>query len=77
MDIKDRVVIVTGASAGIGLATTRALAAAGAKVVLAARSNDVLSANAAPGVVVDTPEYVAGKILEAIQKGPAEQFMDS
>ena len=34
-------------------------------------------ANAAPGVVVDTPEYVAGKILEAIQKEPAEQFMDS
>jgi short-subunit dehydrogenase len=33
--------------------------------------------NAAPGVVVDTPEYVAGKILEAIQQEPAEQFMDS
>jgi short-subunit dehydrogenase len=34
-------------------------------------------AQAAPGVVVDTPEYVAGKILEAIQTEPAEQFMDS
>src|SRR5512143_644879 len=34
-------------------------------------------ANATPGVVVDTPEYVAGKILEAVQKEPAEQFMDS
>jgi short-subunit dehydrogenase len=33
--------------------------------------------NTAPGVVVDTPEYVAEKILEAIQKEPAEQFMDS
>lgn len=33
--------------------------------------------NAAPGVVVDMPEYVAGKILEVIQKEPAEQFMDS
>src|SRR5512143_3574538 len=33
--------------------------------------------NAAPGVAVDTPEYVAEKILEAIQKEPAEQFMDS
>jgi short-subunit dehydrogenase len=33
--------------------------------------------SAAPGVVIDTPEYVAGKILEAIQKEPAEQFMDS
>ena len=34
-------------------------------------------ANAAPGIVTDSPEYVAGKILEAIRKEPAEQFMDS
>lgn len=34
-------------------------------------------ANAAPGMVIDSPEYVAEKILEAIQKEPAEQFMDS
>ncbi len=43
MDIKDKVVIVTGASGGIGLATARAAAAAGAKVVLAARSGDQLT----------------------------------
>ncbi len=42
MDIKDKVVIVTGASAGIGLATARAVAKAGAKVVLAARSVELL-----------------------------------
>src|SRR5512143_2465330 len=42
MELKDKVVIVTGASAGIGLATARALAAAGAKVVLAARSTSQL-----------------------------------
>jgi hypothetical protein len=30
--------------------------------------------NAAPGVVVDTPEYVAGKILEAIQKEPTSNL---
>ena len=40
--IKDKVVIVTGASAGIGLATARLLAEHGAKVVLAARSVDTL-----------------------------------
>jgi short-subunit dehydrogenase len=34
-------------------------------------------AGAAPGVVIDSPEYVAEKILEAIRKEPAEQFMDS
>ena len=33
--------------------------------------------NAAPGMVIDSPEYVAETILEAIQKEPAEQFMDS
>ena len=43
MDIKDKVVVVTGASGGIGLATARAAAAAGAKVVLAARSGDQLT----------------------------------
>jgi NADP-dependent 3-hydroxy acid dehydrogenase YdfG len=35
--LKDRIVIVTGASSGIGAATVLAFAAAGAKVVLAAR----------------------------------------
>ncbi len=40
--IKDKVVIVTGASAGIGLATARLLSEHGAKVALAARSIEVL-----------------------------------
>jgi short-subunit dehydrogenase len=44
MDIRNKVVIITGASAGIGLATAHQLIAAGAKVVLAARSTDKLDA---------------------------------
>lgn len=40
--IKDKVVIITGASAGIGLATARLLAKEGARVALAARSIDML-----------------------------------
>lgn len=40
--IKDKVVIVTGASSGIGEATARLLASKGAKVVLGARREDKL-----------------------------------
>ena len=42
MDVQDRVVIVTGASSGIGAATAHLLSAHGARVVLAARRNDRL-----------------------------------
>lgn len=42
MNIAGSVVIVTGASMGIGLSTARALAAKGAKVALAARSTELL-----------------------------------
>jgi len=44
MQIKDKVIIVTGASSGIGLATARLLAKNGAKVALAARSKTKLRA---------------------------------
>ena len=44
MDIKNKVVIVTGASSGIGLATAKLLSQKQAKVVLAARSIDKLKA---------------------------------
>jgi NADP-dependent 3-hydroxy acid dehydrogenase YdfG len=40
MEIQDRVIVITGASSGIGAATARAAAAAGARVVLAARRED-------------------------------------
>lgn len=42
--IKDKVVAITGASSGIGEATARVLAAAGAKVVLGARRIDRIEA---------------------------------
>jgi short-subunit dehydrogenase len=42
MEIKDKVIIVTGASSGIGLAAAKLLAQHGAKVALVARSEDKL-----------------------------------
>jgi len=42
MDLKDKIIIVTGASQGIGLSTAEYLTGQGAKVVLAARSEDKL-----------------------------------
>jgi short-subunit dehydrogenase len=44
MKLRDRVVWITGASSGIGAATTRALVRAGAKVVASARRSDQLEA---------------------------------
>ena len=38
---KDKVVVITGASSGIGEATAREFAKSGSKVVLAARSEDL------------------------------------
>lgn len=42
MELKDKVILITGASMGIGEATARKLAKMGAKLVLAARSIDKL-----------------------------------
>lgn len=43
MRVKDSVVVITGASSGIGRATALAMAGRGANVVLAARPEDDLS----------------------------------
>ena len=43
MNLEDKVIIITGASSGIGRATAIKLAANGAKVVLMARSEDELN----------------------------------
>jgi len=42
MEVRDKIVIVTGASSGIGLATARLLTSKGAKVALVARSKEKL-----------------------------------
>ena len=45
-ELRDKVVVVTGASRGIGFATARAFARDGAKLVMAARTAETLNASA-------------------------------
>ncbi|MEW6073904.1 MAG: SDR family NAD(P)-dependent oxidoreductase [Planctomycetota bacterium] len=62
--LSGRTALVTGASAGIGAATARALAAAGAHVLCAARRRDRLAALAAE---LDGAEAVALDVRDAAQ----------
>ncbi len=52
MDIRDKVVLITGASEGIGSACVSAFRSRGARVVLTARSHRKLERSALPGDVV-------------------------
>jgi NADP-dependent 3-hydroxy acid dehydrogenase YdfG len=46
VDLSGKVCVITGASSGLGRESARALAAAGAHVVLAARNHDALTQTA-------------------------------
>jgi short-subunit dehydrogenase len=78
--LREQVIVITGASSGIGLATARAAAAAGAKVVMAARSEDTLERIAAEiaedgGTAIAVTADVAEKAdLERLALRAIEQF---
>ncbi|HEX4751709.1 MAG TPA: SDR family NAD(P)-dependent oxidoreductase [Solirubrobacterales bacterium] len=78
--LADRVVAITGASSGIGEATALALAAAGAKVALAARRAErleeiVARIEAAGGEALAIPTDVADESqANAFVQGAAERF---
>lgn len=84
MDMTNKVVLVTGASRGIGAATARAFADAGAKVALVARSEKEIAAiaaeigTAAIAIPCDVAEYA--QVVSAIEKavaafGPLDVFI--
>jgi NAD(P)-dependent dehydrogenase (short-subunit alcohol dehydrogenase family) len=60
LDFTDKVALVTGASSGMGLATARAFAEAGAAVVLADIREDVVSAEAEKLAKVGTKAIAVG-----------------
>ncbi len=75
LDLSNKVAIVTGGYAGLGLATTRALRSAGAKVIVPAR--DLAKAKAALGGL-DGVEIEAMDLLDpASIDGFAERFLAS
>jgi NAD(P)-dependent dehydrogenase (short-subunit alcohol dehydrogenase family) len=76
MQIDGRVVIVTGASGGIGLATARLLGSRGAHVVLAARDEKALRAAEAeiPGSLAVTTDMRSASDIRALVEQTLEAF---
>jgi 3-oxoacyl-[acyl-carrier protein] reductase len=78
LGIEDRTAVVTGASSGIGLATVRALAAEGARVVMIARDQDRLAE--AAGAIDGDVSTVAADVTEpdvAARLGDADILVNS
>ena len=76
MDIKGRIAIVTGASAGIGYETAKLLARQGAKVALIARTKTKLDAlsKEIPGSLVVPADMSDEKAVKKMVKTVAEHF---
>jgi short-subunit dehydrogenase len=76
MELKDAVVIVTGASQGIGEASAKALAGQGAKLALVARSLDLLNevAKNIPGALVIQADMTKPEDIKMMIAKTVEHF---
>ena len=76
MKIDGKVIIVTGASGGIGLATARLLGSRGARVVLAARNESALRSAAAeiPGSLAVKTDLREAQSIRALVERTVEQL---
>ncbi|PIO82578.1 oxidoreductase [Loigolactobacillus backii] len=78
MAIKGKVVVITGASSGIGAATTRRLAQAGAKLVIGARRKDrledLVTALAPAEVIYQVTDVTDKKQVQSLVNLAVEKF---
>lgn len=70
--LQDQVVVITGASAGIGRATARELLGAGARVVLGARRRERLDA-----IEAEFPDRVAAVVMDVRVPADSERLMET
>ena len=81
LGLRDRVCLVTGSTAGIGLETARLLAAEGARVVVTGRDADRVDraraeSGAAAGIVADLSDPVAAEALVS-EAGPVDCLVNN
>jgi short-subunit dehydrogenase len=76
MEIKNKVIVITGASFGIGRAVAKLLSHEGAKVVLAARSSDVIEklAKELPGSLAIETDMTKEKDIDNLLDETIKQF---